>query len=106
MGRSRLDPGSDPTRPRIFLTEPGVGYRLNEEECSSLPAGAEAIRTWTLPSHLQCLAPRRTVTDGQETLWTGEYPFSGMVIRTPGDGPPEGLKPEILHQEQRFCGAA
>jgi two-component system KDP operon response regulator KdpE len=28
--RSKLE--ADPTRPRYFLTEPGVGYRLNEED--------------------------------------------------------------------------
>jgi two-component system KDP operon response regulator KdpE len=32
MAQLRHKLESDPTRPHFFLTEPGVGYRLNEEE--------------------------------------------------------------------------
>ena len=35
--RRKLEP--DPVRPRLFVTEAGVGYRLNGREIDYLPAG-------------------------------------------------------------------
>jgi two-component system KDP operon response regulator KdpE len=43
MAQLRHKLESDPTRPRLLTTEPGVGYRLREDEAEMQRAGATGL---------------------------------------------------------------